>query len=219
MDASQWSRIVVRRHFLAVLLFAGTVVGVPSVNADPPAKINPYTRFPPAGESNISGVADDETLAQRVRAVLAQDTLLRDSAITVESNSQVISLTGTASSDDARNQAGSDAGKVVGVKAVTNQLSVDPPAATTGAPSFVRTPDNADDPAAADLKLASRVRQALLDASPAYGHQLTVQAHEGIVSLSGALGDPADLPRLREVVGKVDGVRGVDTSALEGGPK
>jgi osmotically-inducible protein OsmY len=207
---------MVRRHFLAVLLLAGTIVPRCAIAA-PPSKINPYTLYPPAGENNLSGIPDDDTLAQRVRAALAQDTLLQDSAITVEASSQVISLTGTASSDDARNQAGSDAEKVAGVKAVTNQLSVKPPA-TTSAP-FDRTQDNADDPAAADQRLADRVQQALLDASPAYGHLLRVKAHQGIVSLSGTLGDPGDLPRLRELVGKVDGVRGVDTSALQGESK
>ena len=209
---------MLRGRFLAIALLAAAVPA-PSVMADPPAKINPYTLFPHPAEGSISGVPDDETLAQRVRERLAQDSLLQDSAITVGSSSQVISLTGTASSDEARNQAGSDAEKVAGVKAVTNQLSVNSPAASTGAPSFIRTPDNADDAAAADLRLADRARQALLDASPEWGHKLTVQAHDGVVSLSGTLDDPAALPQLRELVGRVEGVRGVDTSALENGPK
>jgi osmotically-inducible protein OsmY len=209
---------VVRRDLLAVLLLAGAFGQAPSAVAEPPAKINPYTLYPPAGVNNLSGVPDDETLAQRVRATLAQDALLRDSAITVESNSQVITLTGTASSDDARNLAGSDAEKVAGVKAVTNQISVDAPAASASKPSD-QAQDNADDAAASDAKLASRVTQALLDASPAYGHKLTVQAHDGMVSLSGTLDDPDALPRVRELVGRVEGVRGVDTSALQSGAK
>lgn len=210
-----------RRCFLHIPLLAAVAVWTPHVNAAPAAMVDPYSLFPPAAEGNIgagpSSLPQDQILAQSVEARLAHNARLQDSIITVHADSQTVTLTGTASSADAASEAGSDAEKVAGVRAVTNLLAVDPTAAAVGAP-IDRTADYAGaNPAASDLALTARAKQALLDASPVYGYELTVQAHHGIVSLSGTLDDPAAVPRVRQVVSRVDGVLGVDTSALEGG--
>lgn len=209
----------------AALLLAGGVLlcavaaAAPSSEGATPDPANPP---PLPSESNVSVAApggtapQDAALAERVRAKLAGDALLHHSDITVAVNSAVVTLTGNASSADARSEATVATEAVDGVKSVINQLAVSPTAAAVGAQ--VDRAAAQTQAVGSDLWLSAKVKAALLADSPAYGSALSVDCHAGVVALSGTLDNPRKaIPHLREVIGRIDGVRRIDTSALEGG--
>ena len=152
-----------------------------------------------------------------MRAKLAADSQLDNSDITISSNSAVITLTGHASSTDARSEATVAAEAVDGVRSVFNQLAVSPTAAAVGAQIDRAEAHTAQ--GASDLWLTAKVKAAVLSESQAYG-DVTVSVHSGIVALGGTLDNPRyAIPRLKAMIANIDGVRGVDSSALEGGAK
>jgi len=216
------------RHRLIAATITATLAWAPfELPAAPPASQNaqPDSALtgPPPQDSNVSvksqasASADDGAVETRVRSRLAGDAILNNSDITVSSNSAVVTLTGSASGADARAEATGAAGMVEGVKGVVNHLSVSSTAAATGA-QIDRVAAQTST-GASDLWLTAKVKSAVLADSPVYS-DLTVSVHSGIVALGGTLNDSGhEIPHLKTLIAGIEGVRGVDSSALEGGAK
>jgi hyperosmotically inducible protein len=58
-----------------------------------------------------------------------------------------------------------------------------------------------------DATIATRVKTALLNAPEIHAQQIQVQAEQGVVTLSGAVPDPAEVERALAVARSVGGVR------------
>ncbi len=76
----------------------------------------------------------DEQVASDVQNKINADNTIPDKQLTINSTNGVVTLSGTVSSDAARNAAANDAAQVNGVKTVVNNLQVAPAAAQTTEP-------------------------------------------------------------------------------------
>src|SRR5205823_94170 len=111
---------------------------------------------------------DDATLTNNVNAKLAANNLSATSDINVTTNNGIVTLNGTVNSEAAKNQAEQTAKSVEGVKSVTNNLIVKPPAPVASVTD--------------DVTLKSRVEANLTK----YGVKgITVDVANGEVTLSG----------------------------------
>jgi BON domain len=77
------------------------------------------------------GSRSDVQVASDVQSKINSDTSIPDKQLTINANNGVVTLSGTVSSDAARNAAANDAGQIPGVKTVINNLQVAPAAAAT----------------------------------------------------------------------------------------
>lgn len=67
---------------------------------------------------------------------------------------------------------------------------------------------------AADSWITTKVKSEILADSVSKGFEVNVSTTDGLVVLTGVLGNPAAIVRVREIAARVDGVKAVDTSAL-----
>ena len=85
------------------------------------------------GCSRVSNPTDAQ-VASEVKDKINADNNVPDKQVNVNSNGGTVTLSGTVSSDAARNAAGSDAGQIAGVKTVINNLQIVPATASNQAP-------------------------------------------------------------------------------------
>ena len=85
------------------------------------------------GCSRISNPTDAQ-VASEVKDKINADNNVPDKQLNVNANGGTVTLSGTVSSDAARNAAGSDAGQIAGVKTVINNLQIVPATASNQAP-------------------------------------------------------------------------------------
>jgi hyperosmotically inducible protein len=67
---------------------------------------------------------------------------------------------------------------------------------------------------AADSWITTKVKSEILADSASKGFEVNVTTTDGVVVLTGVLGNPEAIVRVREIAAKVDGVKAVDTTAL-----
>ena len=85
------------------------------------------------GCSRISNPTDAQ-VASEVKDKINADNNVPDKQLNVNANGGTVTLSGTVSSDAARNAAGSDAGQIAGVKTVINNLQIVPATASDQTP-------------------------------------------------------------------------------------
>jgi hypothetical protein len=83
---------------------------------------------------NKMGSHSDSQIASDVQSKIFSDGNVPDKQITINSNKGVVTLSGTVSSDAARNAAASDAAQIDGVKTVVNNLEVGAPTTAANMP-------------------------------------------------------------------------------------
>ena len=83
---------------------------------------------------NKMGSRSDSQVASDVQGKIFSDGNVPDKQITINSNKGVVTLSGTVSSDAARNAAASDAAQIDGVKTVVNNLEVGAPTTAANTP-------------------------------------------------------------------------------------
>src|SRR5262249_9904187 len=107
------------------------------------------------------GSRTDQQIATDVQNKINSDTAFPDKGLNVNASNGVVTLSGTVSSDAARNAAANDAAAVEGVKTVVNNLQVTPAASSAGTdmtpPEFRGAPELA--PRVAATKPSPRIRR------------------------------------------------------------
>jgi len=103
------------------------------------------------GCSRVSNRSDAQ-VASDVKDKINADNNVPDKQVTINANGGMVTLSGSVSSDAARNAAGSDAGQVEGVKTVVNNLQVAPAAAAAPMPSQQEQADNNPPPVRAEKR-------------------------------------------------------------------
>ena len=97
------------------------------------------------------GSRSDQQIASDVQNKINSDTSFPDKGLNVNASNGVVTLSGTVSSDAARNAAANDAAGVEGVKTVVNNLQVSAPASSAGSdltpPEFRAGANAAPEPA------------------------------------------------------------------------
>lgn len=182
---------------------------------------------------------DDAALTAEVKTRLMVDEHAEALNTNVDTEGGVVTLSGIATSEEAKAAAEKIASEVDGVSSVNNELEVDPDwhedvgasgLAQAGASGTVSAGDEtlptepvANDPEdenslaseTSDVWITSKVKAELFAESGVDATEINVDVEEGVVTLSGEVDDDEVKNRVVELAKKVDGVRDVDASGLE----
>jgi osmotically-inducible protein OsmY len=152
--------------------------------------------------SLVRASSEAGTTAQ-VKAALALSERVNAFEIDVENRGGTVTLQGTVPSEEARSLAGAIAASTRGVRAVHNELTIDP--ATRPDPELTRMAARV-----ADLEIQAGVQEALLAEPAIQPATVSVQVDGGRVTLAGQVHEPAQRYRAELAVRSVQGVQGVE---------
>jgi hyperosmotically inducible protein len=159
----------------------------------------------------------DTAITAGVKAKLGMERNLESSDITVSTTNGTVTLTGTVSDSAARSAAETAARSSSGVTNVNNRLSVASPsvaAATRDAGEAVRDTGDSAAQAMSDTWITTKVKSVLLADSDAKGLDISVDTKDGVVTLEGELTNQAAVDHVKALAMDVEGVKGVNASAL-----
>ena len=159
----------------------------------------------------------DTAITAGVKAKLAMDRDLDSSDITVSTTNGTVTLTGSVSDSAARSAAETATRSFAGVTNVNNRLTVPSPSvasATRDAGDSVKATGDAAAQAMSDTWITTKVKSVLLADSDAKGLDVKVDTKDGVVALEGELATQAAVDHVKALAMDVEGVKGVDASAL-----
>jgi hyperosmotically inducible periplasmic protein len=159
----------------------------------------------------------DTAITAGVKAKLAMDRDLDSSDITVSTTNGTVTLTGSVSDSAARSAAETATRSFAGVTNVNNRLTVPSPSvasATRDMGDSVKATGDAAAQAVSDTWITTKVKSVLLADNDAKGLDVSVDTKEGVVTLEGELTSQAAVDHVKALAMDVEGVKGVDTSAL-----
>ncbi|MHB8535074.1 MAG: BON domain-containing protein [Sulfuricaulis sp.] len=183
------------------LIVAGLVVGL-GVGTAHAASNDTYA---PEAHSNGMGAAiSDTAITAKVKTKLMGDKRLKKSDISVTTTNGVVTLEGTAGNSKAKYAAGALAKSVEGVKSVDNSLKT--PASSKAGAKTKRV--------VSDSWITTKVKSELLADSVSKGFDVSVETIHGVVVLKGTLANQDAIDHVKDIAGKVDGVKSVNTSEL-----
>ncbi len=142
--------------------------------------------FTAVGVMQAQGGRYDQQILSNVARVMAGDPQYKN--VTVQVEDGIVTLAGKVELDSARRNLVVKVSHIAHVAGVENQLVLAPPA----------PPDHV---------LYGRVQNRLLDAGYPY---ITIEVHEGVVILKGAVRTQQDLNRAKEIAGLTPGVKEVE---------
>jgi len=140
---------------------------------------------------------DDGVITTRVKAELARNDKTSALRTNVETFRGTVQLNGFANSTEEKAEAGRVARSVPGVKRVDNNLKVD--ASRRSAGEFVD-----------DKVIVTKVKADLIADPVVAGHEVTVEAHDGVVLLGGFVDSADQKAQAERVASAVGGVKSVD---------
>ena len=180
---------------------AGLVVGMGTGAANAAAADTPSPQ--PHSDGLAATVADTAITAQ-VKAKLMGRESLNKSDIHVTTTNGVVTLEGSVGSSNAKSAAEEAAKSVDGVKSVDNNLR---------APGSSKTVEKTKR-AVSDSWITTKVKSDILADSVSKGFDVGVETIHGVVVLKGVLANQDAIDHVKDIAGKVEGVKSVDTSAL-----
>ncbi|MHB8742961.1 MAG: BON domain-containing protein [Sulfuricaulis sp.] len=187
--------------FRNALIVAGLAVGLGigtayATSDDAPA--------PEAHSDSIGAAVSDTAITAKVKTKLMGDKRLKKSDISVTTTNGVVTLEGTASSSKAKSAAGALTKSVEGVKSVDNNLNT-PGSSKAGAKTKR---------AVSDSWITTKVKSEILADSVSKGFDVSVKTIHGVVVLKGSLANQDAIDHVKDIAGKVDGVKSVNTAGL-----
>lgn len=160
---------------------------------------------------------DDAMLTARIKARMTADGRISPSRVDVDTLNGDVTLRGETPTQEEKDAAAEVAGKVEGVRSVSNQVVVNPAVAGTGIPSGVEIKRQAEKAAsdvgqgvkkgAEDAFLLGEIKARL--AAAGYG-DVAVGVERGVVTLKGEASNEKDRIAVEAIVEKVQGVEKVD---------
>lgn len=190
-----------KTSFRNALIVAGLVVGLGIGTA---YAASDDASAPKAHSDGMGAVVSDTAITAKVKTKLMGDERLKKSDISVTTTNGVVTLEGTASSSKAKSAAGALTKSVEGVKSVDNNLKT-PGSSKAGAKTKR---------AVSDSWITTKVKSEILADSVSKGFDVSVKTIHGVVVLKGSLPNQDAIDHVKDVAGKVDGVKSVDTSGL-----
>jgi hyperosmotically inducible protein len=188
------------------LMLAATavfVVGIAGVYAD--------DATPTAHSDSMGAAVSDTDITAKVKMKLAGEKALKHSDISVTTTNAVVTLTGKATSSDAKDTAERLTKDVDGVKDVDDELKT-PSDSHASANAKAAGKDAKHE--VSDSWITTKVKSELLADSLTKGFDIKVITTKGVVVLSGKLPNEDAVKRSKEIAEKVDGVKSVDTTDL-----
>jgi hyperosmotically inducible protein len=184
----------IRNTLIVAGLTAG--FGMTTVYADDAA--------PQAHSDGVRATIADTAITAKVKSKLLGEDSLKQSDISVTTTNAVVTLDGTASSQDAKTWAETATKAVDGVKSVDNQLK-----APGSSKAVAKTKQSVS-----DGWITTKVKSELLADSVAKGLDIKVETTRGVVVLTGVLATRDAIEHVKDVAAKVEGVKSVDTTGL-----
>jgi len=201
----KWRRSINMPTFTKVplrnaVIAAGLVAGLSLGTADAAS-----TDTVPQPHSNSVGAAiTDTAITTKVKAKLIGEESLKQSDISVSTTNGVVTLTGSATSSDAKALAAKLAKGVDGVRSVDGDMKT---------PTSSKAVDDTKR-AVSDSWITTKVKSELLANSMSKGFKISVTTTHGVVVLTGALANQDAIDNVKDLAEKVDGVKSVDISAV-----
>ncbi|MFC0226622.1 molecular chaperone OsmY [Serratia aquatilis] len=145
----------------------------------------------------VDGFMDDSAITAKVKSALIEDKTIKSNDISVETEKGVVTLSGFVDSQMQAEQAVKAAGKVEGVKSVSDKLHVkDQPSQSIKA-------------YAGDAATTSELKAKLLADDIVPSRHVKVETTDGVVQLSGSVKTPAQSERAEKIAKAIDGVKSV----------
>jgi len=199
MNMSSVSKISFHNALIIIILAAGLGLGIGATDA-----VSADASAPEAHSNGLIAAVSDTVITAKVKAKLMGDDSLKKSDIDVTTTNGVVTLDGSASSSDAKSIAEAAAMSVEGVKSVDNNLKT---------PTSNATFEKAKR-AMSDSWITAKVKTRIFADNVGKGFKVSVKTVHGVVVLKGTLANQDAIDHVKDVAGKVDGVKSVDTSAL-----
>lgn len=193
------------RNALIVAAFGASLAGGVAMAASTDAAA------PQAHSDGVAATVTDAAITTTVKAKLMTTDGMGKSDVSVTTTNGVVTLNGAASSSKAKSAAEAVARQVEGVKSVDNNLTT---------PSNGMAADKVDKDVAktkrvvSDSWITTKVKSEILASSLAKGFDVSVKTTHGVVVLSGALATQDAIDHVKDIAGKVKGVKSVDASAI-----
>lgn len=159
---------------------------------------------PQAHSDGLGAVVSDTVITGKVKAKFMGEDGLGKSQIVVNTTNGVVTLKGSASSQEAMNIAIEDANAVDGVRSVDNELTT---------PNSNKTMEKTKR-VMSDSWITTKVKSAILADNVGNGVDVSVETKHGVVVLSGALPNQNAIDHVKNLAQRVDSVKSVDTEAL-----
>ena len=192
-------------------VFAQLMLAVAAVFAVGIAGVYAADSTPKAHSDSVGAAISDTDITAKVKLKLAGEKGLKKSDISVTTTNGMVTLTGKASSSDAKEEAENLTKEVDGVKDVDNELKT-PSRTETGAKTKALASDVKHE--VSDSWITTKVKSELMADSLTKGFDVKVVTTKGVVVLSGKLPNEDAVKRSKELAEKVDGVKSVDTKDL-----
>ena len=192
---------------LALAGIAVFAVGLTGVYADD-------ATAPTAHSDSVGAAISDTDITAKVKLKLAGEKGLKGSDVDVTTTNAVVTLTGTATTSSAKDEAERLTKEVKGVKDVDNELKT-PSSSETGAKTKALASDAKHE--VSDSWITTKVKSELFSDSLTKGFDVKVATTKGVVTLSGKLPNEDAVKRAKELAEKVDGVKSVNTDDLSVG--
>jgi hyperosmotically inducible protein len=186
------------RGFLLSLIGATAALGAAGVT---------LAQDPQPHSDGVGAAISDTAITAKVKGTFVDDARLKGSHIKVITTNRVVTLTGTAPTDDSRAAAEDLARNVDGVKGVDDQLRV---SSDSSAHQMISRSERVG----SDSWITTKVKSEILGDSVAKGFDVHVKTIHGVVELSGTLRNEDAIAHVKDLAEKVDGVKSVDTSGL-----
>ena len=196
------NRIVISRaSFRNALIVAGLAVGLGIATAD---AADSDTSVPKAHSDGLGAMVTDTAITTQVKAKLMGDKRLNKSDINVTTTNGVVTLEGSATSSKAKSIAEEATKSIEGVKSVDNNLRT-PGSSKTGAKAKR---------VVSDSWITTKVKSEILADNVSKGFKESVETKHGVVILAGALANQDAIAHVKDIAGRVEGLKSVDTTFL-----
>lgn len=166
---------------------------------------------PEAHSDGLVAVLSDTTITAKIKTKLAGEDALKKSYISVTTTNGVVTLEGSANTDDAKALATSIVQRIEGVKSVDNTLKV---ASNSKTEAKTRVAVAKTERAMSDSWITAKVKSEILADSISKGFSVEVTTVKGVVVLEGTLATQDGIDHVKDLAAKVKGVKSVDITAL-----
>jgi len=167
------------------------------------------TGDPTAHSDSVGAAVTDTTITAKVKSSFLGDDRLKGSHIKVVTTNGVVTLTGSATSSDSKNAAEELAQSVNGVRSVDDQVLT--PASGSTAHKTVATAERVG----SDSWITTKVKSEITADSLSKGFDVHVKTLHGVVMLRGTLPNRDAIDHVKDIAGRVEHVKSVDTSELK----
>jgi hyperosmotically inducible protein len=163
---------------------------------------------PTPHSDGVGAAISDTGITAKVKSSFVGDDRLKGSHVKVVTTNGVVTLTGSATSSDAKDAAEELAKNVNGVRSVDDQI------ATPGSGSTTHRAVADTERVGSDSWITTKVKSEILADSVSKGFDVHVKTLNGVVMLRGTLPNKDAIEHVKDVAAKVEHVKSVDTTEL-----